>query len=171
MVSLDHGQHIAIVERHGQVLRSLPGAVVGEWSLSIPERLKATDEMHLQFGDAQLSAYAAASHGWFFWNYRDAEDLWNVSTCIGKGWLPCNLGSMPKQTESHRTGCTSVASYVLPRTPPPGRFPQCYGSEERRILAEMHPPGEPSKVDTPDAGSAALQHGQKRPRSDSHDEA
>merc|ERR1719444_582133 len=26
---------------------------------------------------------------------------------------------------------------MLPRVPPPGRFPQCYGSEERRILAEM----------------------------------
>merc|ERR1712070_645602 len=66
--SLDHSRHIEVVNRHGKVLQSLPGAVVGEWSLSTPSRLEASDESRREFGDAQLQAYSAASHGWFFWN-------------------------------------------------------------------------------------------------------
>lgn len=164
MESLDHDQHIAMVARHGRILRSLPGAVVGEWSLGRPDRLKATGEMNRQFGDAQLHAYEAASHGWFFWNYCDVQDQWNVTTCIEKGWLPRNLGSMQEEVaDDNITGCVLASSSSLSRLPPPGRFPQCYGSEERRLLAD------PSALTS--VGRGALQHGLKRPRSESDNSA
>jgi len=158
--SLSHEQHMTIVERHGRVLRSLPGAVVGEWSLCRPDELEATDEMRQEFGNAQLRAYAAASHGWFFWNYCDAQDMWDVDTCIERGWLPSNFGSMSELRECCRMGCTEASPQGLLRTPPPGRFPQCYGSEERRVLAEMQSPG---------CVGSSPPRGQKRLRCDSRD--
>ncbi|CAK0901510.1 unnamed protein product [Prorocentrum cordatum] len=65
---------------HGRILRALPGAVVGEWSLARPPHVLATDEMELQFAEAQVDAYAAASHGWFFWTYSDQSDHWDFRT-------------------------------------------------------------------------------------------
>lgn len=150
--SLDHAQHLAMVERHGHILQSLPGAVVGEWSLCMPDRIEASAEMKRQFGDAQLRAYAAASHGWFFWNYCDAMAEWDLDTCINNGWLPVKLG--PNSDSMER------CSNFMPRAPPIGRFPQCYGSEERRLLACMN---------TRLGAAEAPTNGKKRARSTSHD--
>jgi len=121
---LSHEQHLAIVERHGQVLQSLPCAMVGEWSICRPHQNKTDTVRNREFGDSQLRAYAAASHGWFLWNYCDSQEFWDLHTCIRKNWLPGNFAN-----------ASSLKS--KPRIPPPGRFPQCYGSEERTILAEM----------------------------------
>jgi glucan 1,3-beta-glucosidase len=167
---LDHGQHLNVVHRHGHILRSLPGAVVGEWSLSMERAIEASDDLHRQFADAQLDAYACASHGWFFWNYDDKEDLWNLCTCIERGWLRRDLG-MSMQLADCSRAAPAPADPCLDcraRAPPPGRFPQCYGSEERRLLAEMQQPGAQSRLSSPEASCSEVPRGQKRPRSDNH---
>lgn len=86
---------LRMTRRHRKVLRRVP-AVVGEWSLALAPRARAGDDAEDEnealraFAAAQLEAYSQASHGWFFWNWRDgpAQDPgWDVRTCVERGWL------------------------------------------------------------------------------------
>eukprot|EP00747_Dinoflagellata_sp_TGD_P189944 gnl/TRDRNA2_/TRDRNA2_50928_c0_seq1.p1 gnl/TRDRNA2_/TRDRNA2_50928_c0~~gnl/TRDRNA2_/TRDRNA2_50928_c0_seq1.p1 ORF type:complete len:777 (+),score=99.82 gnl/TRDRNA2_/TRDRNA2_50928_c0_seq1:68-2398(+) len=68
-------QHLREVQNHTDELSRYP-TVVGEWSLALgrgarPGRLELR-QMRALFARAQLAAYRAASHGWFFWTWRDA---------------------------------------------------------------------------------------------------
>jgi len=88
------GSHLRMTKRHRKILRRVP-AVVGEWSLALPPQACGDgdveeDEAQRAFAKAQLEAYAQASHGWFFWNWRDSPNQhpgWDVQTCVERQWL------------------------------------------------------------------------------------
>jgi len=74
--------------------------IVGEWSLGIPDRAlsEASDSFHLEtiyraVGNSLLTSYENCS-GWFFWNYKLAEDSlhldrgWSFRRCVEMGYLP-----------------------------------------------------------------------------------
>jgi len=69
-------ESLRAVEGHVEELRRFP-AMVGEWSLAIGDAartapgLGSPDEVREIFGRLQGTAYRAASHGHFFWNYKD----------------------------------------------------------------------------------------------------
>jgi len=90
---LSHQQHVDVVHSHALELKSLPGAVVGEWSISRPGRF--TDEDQADFAQKQVLAYNHASHGWFFWNWHDHDFYpdWDLERGVfGSGKLPKPLG-------------------------------------------------------------------------------
>lgn len=89
------GQHMRMTRCHRKVLRRVP-AVVGEWSLALAPHAKSFDEPGEEdqamrsFATAQLEAYSQASHGWFFWNWRDRQKEqpeWDLRTCVDRRWL------------------------------------------------------------------------------------
>lgn len=89
------GSHLKMTKRHRKILRRVP-AVVGEWSLALPPAAcsddddpKENDERLRAFATAQLEAYGHASHGWFFWNWRDSPQSlsWDAQRCIERNWL------------------------------------------------------------------------------------
>lgn len=87
------GSHLRMTKRHRKILRRVP-AVVGEWSLALPPhaREEADDEEGAlrTFAAAQLEAYGQASHGWFFWNWRDCPRQhpgWDAQQCFDRQWL------------------------------------------------------------------------------------
>mmetsp|Transcript_87881 Transcript_87881/g.246820 ORF Transcript_87881/g.246820 Transcript_87881/m.246820 type:complete len:635 (-) Transcript_87881:70-1974(-) len=90
-----HGMSLAkslrAIERADE-LRSFP-AVVGEWSLGLGRAASQTEtwsesEVRAVFGRAQAAAYKQASHGMFFWSYRDANGVeWDWQRCHREGAL------------------------------------------------------------------------------------
>mmetsp|Transcript_99032 Transcript_99032/g.266086 ORF Transcript_99032/g.266086 Transcript_99032/m.266086 type:complete len:415 (-) Transcript_99032:64-1308(-) len=89
------GTHLRMVKRHRKILRRVP-AVVGEWSLCLPKRAYRGDDREDEdavtraFAAAQLEAYGQASHGWFFWTWRDSPQQhpgWDCRVCFQRGWL------------------------------------------------------------------------------------
>merc|ERR1712032_405852 len=88
------GNQLRMTKRHRKILRRVP-AVVGEWSLALPPRSRVGDEPGDEdralslFAEAQLDAYQQASHGWFFWNWRDSprNPGWDLSQSIKRHWL------------------------------------------------------------------------------------
>lgn len=78
-------EQLRAVEDHRAELASFP-CVVGEWSLALGGRgraaLPAAQGMAI-FAAQQLRAYEAASHGWFFWNWRDGHGVaWDYRSCF-----------------------------------------------------------------------------------------
>jgi len=87
------GGHLRMARRHRKVLRRVP-AVVGEWSLALPpaacgDEPREEEAALRAFAEAQLEAYSQASHGWFFWNWRDGPQHpgWDAGRCLERGWL------------------------------------------------------------------------------------
>jgi len=86
--------HLRMCKRHRKILRRVP-AVVGEWSLALPPYARGDcsqdeDEALRIFATAQLEAYGQASHGWFFWNWRDnprGHAGWDAERCVERRWL------------------------------------------------------------------------------------
>lgn len=78
-------EHLRAVEDHAEELRRFP-MVVGEWSLALGGRGKASlpaSQAMTLFGRQQMAAYATASHGWFFWNWRDGAGVaWDYRSCF-----------------------------------------------------------------------------------------
>eukprot|EP00928_Gymnodinium_smaydae_P079623 TRINITY_DN63501_c0_g1_i1.p1 TRINITY_DN63501_c0_g1~~TRINITY_DN63501_c0_g1_i1.p1 ORF type:complete len:636 (-),score=131.57 TRINITY_DN63501_c0_g1_i1:73-1980(-) len=98
-------QHLRMSRRHGKILRRVP-AVVGEWSLALSGRAVAAGsggstcekEALCSFAAGQLEAYSQASHGWFFWNWRDKPQenaCWDLTQCVERGWLSKHQFSAP----------------------------------------------------------------------------
>jgi len=84
-------QQLRSVQQHAGELRQFP-AMVGEWSLALglaaQSRNPPRDVARSLFGRAQLAAYSAASHGWFFWNWSDAHGVeWDWQQCFREGSL------------------------------------------------------------------------------------
>lgn len=129
---LPHGKHVAATRRHGGVLATLPGAVVGEWSLA----------RNGEYSHHEVSAWCQsqcktwelnATHGWFFWTWRDHPSLPHWSWCAARvrGWVPHRLGSAGSRDDDeatdedkheehhhhHRLDCSVLAS-----TGPTGRI-------------------------------------------------
>ena len=94
-------QHLRAVEEHAQELQRYP-MVVGEWSLALgrgaqPGRV-SREEMCALFGRAQLAAYGQASHGWFFWNWCDANGTeWDWQQSHKAGYLPIGFDAALQQ--------------------------------------------------------------------------
>lgn len=88
------GNQLRMAKRHRKILRRVP-AVVGEWSLALPPQARGDDELEEDqalraFAAAQLEAYSQASHGWFFWTWRDSplqQPGWDLRKCLAKHWL------------------------------------------------------------------------------------
>ncbi|CAE7499072.1 exgA [Symbiodinium pilosum] len=83
-------EHLRAVEDHGREFQEFP-LVVGEWSLALGGRAASAmcprEAMNL-FARAQLNAYSQASHGWFFWNWRDgAGPAWDFRSSFLQGLL------------------------------------------------------------------------------------
>lgn len=117
------GAQLRMTQRHKKILRRVP-AVVGEWSLALAERARrdeedcgstcswsAEDQILRTFASAQLEAYSHASHGWFFWNWRDslrpgADPGWDLQQCLSRRWLdPAELqGSMALSSDLQKAG-------------------------------------------------------------------
>jgi len=75
--------------KHQKLLKRIP-SVVGEWSLALGNEAAKGEEAALQaFAKAQLDSYSSASHGWFFWNWKDSPqcDAWDFSKCVKSGWV------------------------------------------------------------------------------------
>ncbi|MGA2870683.1 MAG: glycoside hydrolase family 5 protein [Verrucomicrobiota bacterium] len=73
--------------------------IVGEWSLSLPNRamrglspLQVTSVTRA-YADTQLLNYEG-THGWFFWSYKlAAPSEWHFRHCVECGWLPENFSA------------------------------------------------------------------------------
>ncbi|CAJ1400856.1 unnamed protein product [Effrenium voratum] len=100
--ALSHAQHVEVVSGHAMELHLLPGAVVGEWSLSRPGPFP--EEEQADFARKQVLAYNHASHGWFFWNWHDYDFYrdWDLERGVfGSGKLPCPLGTQELEGFMH----------------------------------------------------------------------
>jgi glucan 1,3-beta-glucosidase len=71
--------------------------IVGEWSAALPpESLKDLSPLQVEaakraYAAAQLLSYEA-SHGWFFWSYKNERmPEWSLRECVARGWLPDKL--------------------------------------------------------------------------------
>jgi len=89
------GQQLHMTRRHRELLRRVP-AVVGEWSLALSSFARGEgssgDRALTAFAAAQLESYRQASHGWFFWNWRDSPEhsVWDLRRCIERRWFTRN---------------------------------------------------------------------------------
>lgn len=89
-------QQLRKVERNAEELRHLP-AVVGEWSLAVgcaaSQGRLTGEELRALFGQLQLQAYENASHGWFFWNWKDGNGVeWCWQDSYKEGVFSSRLG-------------------------------------------------------------------------------
>lgn len=121
---LSQSQHLQVVAEHARELKLLPGAVVGEWSLSRPGNF--TDEERAEFAVQQVLAYNHASHGWFFWNWHDHDFLpdWDLERGVLEGGkLPCPLG--PQELNGSLFPDWEIDSWrSVPSTTLPGLWPR-----------------------------------------------
>eukprot|EP00928_Gymnodinium_smaydae_P079985 TRINITY_DN63798_c0_g1_i1.p1 TRINITY_DN63798_c0_g1~~TRINITY_DN63798_c0_g1_i1.p1 ORF type:complete len:699 (-),score=99.24 TRINITY_DN63798_c0_g1_i1:22-2118(-) len=104
--ALSEDAHLQQARARKDALQSLPCCCVSEWSLALPEGLERSlsqrsacylQECQRRFGEAQLEAYETATHGWFFWTWRDSAGLpWNMKRCLADGVLKVPSG--PRST-------------------------------------------------------------------------
>lgn len=89
------GGHLKMARRHKKIMRRVP-VVVGEWSLALPPQACSDDDRFEEdqgmraFASAQVDAYSQASHGWFFWNWRDSPKQhvgWDLRRTLERQWL------------------------------------------------------------------------------------
>ncbi|KAJ1488423.1 hypothetical protein T484DRAFT_1783301, partial [Baffinella frigidus] len=93
---LSHAGHASVVEEDARTLAGLAGAVVAEWSLAGPAGRSTgyTEEEVCDFAVLQVRAYNHATHGWFFWNWRDhpSLDKWDLERgVLARNRLPSPL--------------------------------------------------------------------------------
>ena len=70
--------------------------VVGEWSLALPGHEEEPCAETRDFAAAQLHAYERASHGWFFWNWRDGcGSPWSLRDAVGSGLMKIPQAEAP----------------------------------------------------------------------------
>jgi len=75
------------------------------------------DEASRRFGRAQLDSYNHASHGWFFWNWKDHNPVWDFQKCMERQWMaPADVAApVPKSTESAAKENTKPMSDLQPK--------------------------------------------------------
>lgn len=82
------------------VLRRLPACCVSEWSLQLPclQSVEAGSPEEYKsilkrFATQQLAAYETATHGWFFWTWKDSAGVaWCMRQCLSDGLLAVPSG-------------------------------------------------------------------------------
>lgn len=82
-------QQLRAVQENADELRRYP-CVVGEWSLALGRAALASsvaaDQAMAIFAQAQRAAYEEASHGWFFWTWKDGNGAeWDLRSCHQTG--------------------------------------------------------------------------------------
>jgi glucan 1,3-beta-glucosidase len=100
---------LRMTKRHRKILRRVP-AVVGEWSLALPPQARGDgqleeDQALRAFAEAQAEAYSQASHGWFFWTWRDSplqQPGWDLRKCLARRWLNKNQLTDKSQSRTSR---------------------------------------------------------------------
>ena len=82
-----------------QMQREELPTLVGEWSLSLPERAMSglsglqVESATRGYADAQLLNYEG-TRGWFFWSYKLQRPCeWHFRHCVERGWLPSNFAA------------------------------------------------------------------------------
>jgi len=101
---LTYRHHLEMIEEHRTEILQHP-VCVGEWSLATGiraanNRSLPKKEARAIFARAQRSVYDQASHGWFFWNYKDGagEDWdWRLARHYEQGSLTCPTPSTSAQ--------------------------------------------------------------------------
>jgi len=90
--------HMEAAKTREATLRSLPMCCVSEWSIAFPGGVAPSDEVKLKetykrFGEIQLKAYETATHGWFFWTWKDSAGIdWNLQECLKQGIIEVPKG-------------------------------------------------------------------------------
>lgn len=82
-------QNLREVEVHASELLQFP-AVVSEWSLALGSVARRPEDPQTRaiFAAAQMTAYENASHGWFFWTWKDAAGIdWDFRQSHAEGSL------------------------------------------------------------------------------------
>jgi glucan 1,3-beta-glucosidase len=81
----------------GEMQREELPTLVGEWSLSLPDRaMSGLSTLQIEsatrgYADAQLLNYEG-TQGWFFWSYKLHRPCeWHFQHCVERGWLPPNF--------------------------------------------------------------------------------
>jgi len=94
-------QHLRAIRDNAEMLRKYP-MVVGEWSLALGHAAWVTcgrmreEEVYRLFGLMQLEAFQEASHGFFFWNWTEGDDVeWNFQQAFQLGLLSGRPASLP----------------------------------------------------------------------------
>jgi len=95
------------------ILKQLPASCITEWSLALPLANACTDlQMLEEFAEAQLEAYEQASHGWFFWTWKDQYGLpWCMKDCLAKGVLKIPEAPHLHSASSGLPGVSSTAIF------------------------------------------------------------
>jgi glucan 1,3-beta-glucosidase len=93
-------QQFRVVERHAAELREMP-AVVGEWSLALGRTARegghCATEIRAWFSRLQMEAYSHASHGWFFWNWKDGHGVeWDWHQSYEEGSMLGKAMALPQ---------------------------------------------------------------------------
>ncbi|CAE8683944.1 unnamed protein product [Polarella glacialis] len=108
---LTMGSHLGHIEEHRKELELFP-CCIGEWSMALGRRASKcrclpAKEIRAMFAKAQRTTYDSASHGWFFWNWKDGNGgdwdyrqacLTDRESLIGAAEIPC-----------HHTDCDELA--------------------------------------------------------------
>jgi len=89
-------QHLREIQWHRKEIEQFP-ICVGEWSLALGKsaaksRCFPAKETHAIFGRVQRTAYDEASHGWFFWTWKDSNGVdwdWRRACRYEEGSLTC----------------------------------------------------------------------------------
>eukprot|EP00927_Polykrikos_kofoidii_P062298 TRINITY_DN57100_c0_g1_i1.p1 TRINITY_DN57100_c0_g1~~TRINITY_DN57100_c0_g1_i1.p1 ORF type:complete len:840 (-),score=121.37 TRINITY_DN57100_c0_g1_i1:84-2603(-) len=80
--------HIQQATKRRAVLERAPSCCVSEWSVALPGEVELNSHVYSSFAEAQLEAYETATHGWFFWTWKDSAGLaWNFRDCLDQGIL------------------------------------------------------------------------------------
>mmetsp|Transcript_191 Transcript_191/g.454 ORF Transcript_191/g.454 Transcript_191/m.454 type:complete len:431 (+) Transcript_191:1-1293(+) len=125
---LPHYRHLEVVAEHARELKSLPGSVVGEWSLSRPGQF--IDAEKADFASKQVAAYNHASHGWFFWNWHDHAFYpdWDLERGVfGAAKLPSPLGKEELQGFLCPEWEEGSGWSIVPGSPLPMLWPRLMG--------------------------------------------
>eukprot|EP00928_Gymnodinium_smaydae_P023109 TRINITY_DN19194_c0_g1_i1.p1 TRINITY_DN19194_c0_g1~~TRINITY_DN19194_c0_g1_i1.p1 ORF type:complete len:642 (+),score=75.47 TRINITY_DN19194_c0_g1_i1:58-1983(+) len=118
-------QQLRLVEFRASELLRYP-TVIGEWSLALGHtsgRVNLSSaKVSAVFAAAQLSAYENASHGYFFWCWKDRHSIsWSYRRCYAAGYFSGSPLKLPQWNGEERDPLEDVLE-PLPRNPA-----LCYG--------------------------------------------
>jgi len=92
--------HMQAAAHRATLIGRMPTCCVSEWCLALPKLAMSSageDEARdicADFARLQLEAFEVATHGWFFWTWKDSTGIQrSLRTCLAKGVLKIPSGS------------------------------------------------------------------------------
>jgi len=87
--------HLQAARSRARLIANMPTCCVSEWSLELPpDAQRSTDGEKGRggleaFARIQLEAFEKATHGWFYWTWKDSAGptSWSLRKCLRKGVL------------------------------------------------------------------------------------